>query len=134
MVYDTVCTARPRSRLPTNHVWAVVLVIALALLALQARPDLSSNTDTVSDLDAGHLVADLDSMANDLMANADRKRNFTPTTGDGMNIRAADTAALDLDVDVVWAELLGFELWLLSVLKSTGRTAMCGQANKPLAF
>jgi hypothetical protein len=94
--------------------WAVVLVVALALLALQARPDLSSHTDTVSDLAAGHLIADLDSMADDLMANADRKRDFAPAAGDGVNVGSADTTTLDLDVDVVGAELLGFELWILS--------------------
>jgi hypothetical protein len=51
--------------------WAVILIIALALLALHARPDLSSNTDTVSDFAAGHLVANLYSATNNLMANAD---------------------------------------------------------------
>jgi hypothetical protein len=55
----------------TNQVWAVVLIIALALLALHTRPDLSPNTDTVSDFAAGHLVADIYSATNNLMANAD---------------------------------------------------------------
>ena len=90
--------------------WAVVLVITRALLALQARPDLSPNTDTISDLAAGHLVANLDSMANDLMANADGKRGSSPAAINCVNIRATDTAALDLDVDVVGPELLRFEL------------------------
>ena len=56
---------------PTNPVWAVVLIIALALLALPARPDLSPNSDTVSNFAAGHLVANLYSATNNFMANAD---------------------------------------------------------------
>ena len=55
----------------TNQVWAVVLIIALALLALHARPDLGPNTDTVSDFAAGHLVANIYSATDNLMANAD---------------------------------------------------------------
>ena len=56
---------------PTNQVWAVILIIALALLALQARPNLSPNTDTVSNFATGHLVANLYSATDNLMANAD---------------------------------------------------------------
>ena len=89
---------------------AVVLVVALALLALQTRPDLSSNTNTIPDLCAGDLVADLDSLANDLMSNTDGQGDFAPSSSDSMNIRATDTTALNLDVNVVGAELLGFEL------------------------
>jgi hypothetical protein len=106
---------------PTNQMWAVVLVIALALLALQARPDLSSNTHAVSDLDAGDLVTDLDSVANDLVANADRKRNFAPAPVDGVDIGGTHAAALDLDIDIVGAKLLDFELRPFSVLHWTGR-------------
>jgi len=51
--------------------WAVVLIIALALFALHTRPDLSPNADTVSDFAGGHLVANLYSATNNLMANAD---------------------------------------------------------------
>ena len=56
---------------PTNQMWAVVLIIALALFALHTRPDLSPNADTVSDFAGGHLVANLYSATNNLMANAD---------------------------------------------------------------
>ena len=94
--------------------WAVVLIITLALLALEAGPDLSSNTDPVSNLAAGHLVANLDCMANNLVANTDGQRNFTPASIDAVDVGAADTAALNLDVDVVGAELLRFELCRMS--------------------
>jgi hypothetical protein len=111
--------------------WAVILIVTLALLALETRPNLCSNTDTVPNLDAGHLVADLDSMANDLVSNADGKRNFAPAPGNGVNIRGAHPAALDLDIDVVGAELLGFELWRLSAW--TRRRGQLSVINKPLA-
>jgi hypothetical protein len=55
----------------TNQVWAVVLIIALALLALHAGPHLSPNTDTVADFATGYIVADLDGATNNLMADAD---------------------------------------------------------------
>lgn len=125
----TVRTAWVGSWPPTNHMWAVVLVIALALLALQARPDLSAHTNAVSDLDAGNLVADPDSMANDLVANADRKRNFAPAPVDGVDIRGAHSAALDLDIDIVGAKLLGFELCSFSVLNWIGRSDRSDQAT-----
>lgn len=89
---------------------AVVLIVSLAELALQAGTDLSTNTNTVSNLDGCHLVADLDSLADDFVANADWKRAFTPTSSDCMDIRTTDSAALNLDVDVTVFELLGFEL------------------------
>ncbi len=88
----------------------VVLVVALALFALQARPDLGSNTDAVSVFAAGHLVASFDDMANDLVTDTDGQRNFTPASVDAVDVRAANAAALDLNVKIVGAELLGFEL------------------------
>ena len=103
------CQQRDLAQL-TNHVWAVVLIVALTLLALQARPDLSSNTDTISDLAAGHFVSHLDSMADDLVTNANGQWDFPPTSINAVDVRAADTTALDLDVDVVGPEFLGFEL------------------------
>lgn len=44
------------------------------------------------------------------MTDADGKWAITPASGDGMDIRTADTAALDLDVNVTVFELLWFEL------------------------
>ena len=48
---------------------AVVLLVSLAVAALQAGADLSANTDSVADLDSLHVFADLESSANDLVAN-----------------------------------------------------------------
>lgn len=104
----------------TNLVWAIVLVVAFALRALQAGPDLSTDADTVALLDGLDLGADLDGLADDLVADADGQRCTTPAAVDCVNIATADTAALDLDVDVVVAEDLGFELeqsvWALLAL------------------
>ena len=88
----------------------VVLVVRLAKLALQTGTDLSTNTNTVSNLDGCHLVADFDSLADDFVTDTDWERAFAPAASDGMDIGAADSAALNLDVDVTVFELLRFEL------------------------
>lgn len=96
--------------LHTNHMRTVVLVVRFAKLAFQAGTDLSAHTNAVSNLDCCHLVADFDSLADDFMADADWKGAITPTASDGMNVRAADSAALNFDVDITVFELLRFEL------------------------
>ena len=111
--------------------WAIILVVTRALLALHARPDLGSNTDAVSHLAPGHLIANLDSMTNDLVADANGKRDSAPAAGEGVNIGAADTAALDLDVDVVGSEPLSFELCRWLACSSEERVGAV--ADEPLA-
>lgn len=49
-------------------------------------------------------------MANDLVANTDWKGNLAPSSSDGVNIGATDTTALNLDINVICAKLLWFEL------------------------
>lgn len=44
------------------------------------------------------------------MTNANGEWAFTPASGDGVDIRTANTTALDLDVNVTIFELLWFEL------------------------
>ena len=96
----------------------VVLVIGPAKLAFQAGADLGTNSNAVSHLDGGHLIADLDGLADDFMTNADWERAITPTAIDCVDIGAANAAAFNLDVDVAVFELLRFELVLLSELGS----------------
>ena len=91
--------------------WAVVLVVALALFALQARPYLCSNADSVANLDGLHLVTDLDGLADDLVSDTDWQWAVAPSTVNGVDIGPADAAALDTDIDVVVVELLCLELW-----------------------
>ena len=90
---------------------AVVLVVALALFALQARPDLCSHADSVADFDGLHFVTHFDGLANDLVTDTDWERTVAPSTVNGVYIGAADATALYTDVDVVVVELLGLELW-----------------------
>ena len=73
-------------RLLTNLVWAVILLIRFTEFALQTRPDLGTDTNAVPDFDGSHFVTDLNGLTNDLMANADWKRAFSPTPGDSMNV------------------------------------------------
>jgi hypothetical protein len=71
----------------TNHVRAVVLVVALAHLALHTTLNLCSNTDTVTSLELLDLVTDSDDLANNLVSYADRRGSeFTPTSSDGVYI------------------------------------------------
>lgn len=94
----------------TNLMRAVVLIIRLAHFTLQTRPDLSANADPVSHLDSGDFVADFDGLADYLVAHAKGQVGLSPAAGNGMDIRSADPAAFDLDVDVPVIEWLGFEL------------------------
>lgn len=49
------------------------------------------------------------------MADAERKRSVTPASGDGVNIRSANTTSFNGDVDVVLFELLELEFSLLEI-------------------
>lgn len=90
-----------------NLVLAVRLIVVLALLALQARVHLSTDTDALADLGHGDLLANLEDLANDLVADSERVRAASPVAGDGVHVAGADTAALDLDVDIVRAKGAG---------------------------
>ena len=94
----------------TNHVRTVIFVIRSAELALQAGADLSANTNTVSNLDGCDLVANFDCLANDFMTDADWEGTVAPTAIDGMDIRAANAAAFNLNVDITVFKLFRFEL------------------------
>ena len=89
---------------------AVILVVRLAELALQACLNLSADTNTVSNLDRRHLGADLDSLANNFVTDADWKRAVSPAASDGMDIRAANPTTFDLDIDVTVLKWLWLEL------------------------
>lgn len=70
---------------------------------------------SVADLAVGDLVANLNDLANDLVANAKREGSITPTTSDGVEIGSANTASLNGNIDIVLLELLELELALLEV-------------------
>ena len=89
---------------------AVVLIVALAVPALQTRPDLRSYADPVADFDGLDFGPDFDCLADDFVADGEGERTLTPSAVDGVHVAATDTAALDADVDVVVAEGFGGEL------------------------
>lgn len=89
---------------------AVILVVALALRALSARPDLSTYTDTVANLDVLDFRADLYGLANNFVTNANWGGRIAPASCDSVDIRAAYSAALNLDINICLVELLGLEL------------------------
>lgn len=88
----------------------IVLIIGLAHFALQASPNLSANTDTVSDLDGRYLFTNLDGLTNDFVSDTEWERGFSPAAGDGMDVGTAHTAGLNLDINVTIFEGLCFEL------------------------
>lgn len=83
---------------------AVGLVVVLALLALEAAVNLSTDTDTLADLCESDLVTDANDLADDLVADSKRVRARAPVTVDLVHVTGADTAALNLNVDILWVE------------------------------
>ncbi|KAI7197850.1 alcohol dehydrogenase [Hortaea werneckii] len=79
---------------------AVVFLVGLAVGAGQVSLNLRTDTDTVTFLDGLHVLADPDSLANDLVADAERHRGVTPAAIDGVQVGSADTAALNGDIDI----------------------------------
>lgn len=53
-------------------VWTVILIVTLALRAFETSPDLSTHTHAVSDFYRLDVGPNLDSMADNLMTDADR--------------------------------------------------------------
>ena len=94
----------------TNLFGAIVFIARLAHLAVQACLDLCTHPDTISNLDSRHLVAHFDYLANNFMANAKRKMWFPPAAGDCVDVGAADSTCLDLNVDIIFFKGLWFEL------------------------
>lgn len=102
-------------------VWAVRLEALAAAWAvwLLAAVCLGTYTDTVTDLDVLDILSDLDGLANNLVTNAaccyvsvyagafsTRTRrtvgSWAPARAEHVEVRTADTAALDLDIDIIW--------------------------------
>ena len=100
---------------------AIVLILCSAQLTLHARPDLGADADAIALLDVLDGLSDLDGLANHFVADAERALEFTPAAGDGVDVGAANAAALDLDIDVVVLERLGLELGLVVLGPSLGR-------------
>lgn len=83
---------------------AVRLVLVLALVALQARPDLSTDTDSLADLGESDFGTDAHDLADDFVSDGQRVRAVAPVAADGVAVTGADTAAFCLDIHVVVAK------------------------------
>jgi hypothetical protein len=72
---------------------------------------LSSNSDTVSNFAGCDALAYRNDLSNDLVSNAEGSdREVSPSTGDSVDIGAADTTAFVDNVNIVRFEDLGGEL------------------------
>ena len=71
---------------------AVVLVVVLAPVALHARPHLRADTGAVADLELLDFGADGSDLADNLVPSDQRGDDLAPAAGDGVDVRAADTA------------------------------------------
>lgn len=105
----------------TNLVRAVVLVLVLAVGALEAGPDLRTHADAVALLDGLDVLAHPDGLADDLVAYAEGSLKLSPPAGDGVDVGPAHAAALDLDVNVGLGKGLGLELAPLELVPCLGR-------------
>lgn len=111
------CAIRLLGAVGVNLVGAVVLEVLLAVVASKIGTNLSTNTGAIANLDTGDLGANLDDLANDLVSYAERKRDIlSPSTGDGVNIRGADTTGVDSNVDIVLLKFLQWQLGLVSTV------------------
>ena len=85
-------------------------------LCLIVLTNLSADTDTVADLDAFNVLANLGSSADDLVTgNAEVMVQRTPTTRDGVYVRAANATVGDGNVDIVVGLALELEVEDLEV-------------------
>jgi hypothetical protein len=105
---------RVRRTVCVDGVWAVVLLVGLAVVASEISADLSPDTGAVADFEVLDLGANLNNLADDLVAYAERERDIvSPSSSDGVNIGRTDTACVNGDIDVIIFKL--FEGKLLSL-------------------
>lgn len=65
---------------------------------------------SVANLDGRNILSDFDSTANNFVTNTQRQRNLSPTASDGVQIRSANTACINGDINVSALERLKLEL------------------------
>lgn len=92
-------------------VGAIVLLVILTLRTGKVCANLRTAASPISDLNLGNLGANLYNSANNLVSYAEGKGNIlSPSTSDGVNIRRANTAGVNGDIDIVLLKLLEREL------------------------
>lgn len=76
-----------------------------------AAPDLGADSDTISNLEFLHVPSNTNHLSCNLMANDERELAIAPPLLQGVDIRAADAAMHDGDLDVIVLKWLRPE-WL----------------------
>jgi hypothetical protein len=98
----------------TDLVRAVVLLSGFADFALQATPYLSTDTDSVAELDSCHQRASFYDCSNYFVADAERKIfDFSPTSSESMDIGSAHTTGFDFNIYIERIKFLGFKLEII---------------------
>ena len=92
-----------------HAVEAVLLVAVAAVGALAAGVDHAADADTVTDPVAGDVGADLGDDTHDLVSRHDGERLGSPVAVDGVDVGVTDPGVLDLDEDVVRADVAAFD-------------------------
>ena len=80
-----------RSVIGVNGLGTVVLVVRVTPITIQTRQDLSSDTDSLSDLEFGNIFTDVGDLSDDFVSwNDPFGAQRTPTTSDGVDIRSTN--------------------------------------------
>ena len=90
-----------------GHVRTELLKTGLALRAVAIGVNQAADCSNVAGLEPGDCGADLSETANDLVSRNTwiDSRHSTPLTTNGMEVRVADTAEKDFDLNVVFARI-----------------------------
>ena len=120
---------------PTIAVEAVLLLALQAVGALAAGVDHAADADAVADGVLGHAGADLGDDAGDLVAGDQRVLLRAPVAADGVDVGVADAGELDLDQDVVRADVAAFDGGGDEVLGSGRRcVSVDGRHSSPICL
>jgi hypothetical protein len=80
-----------RSVVSVNRLSTIVLIVRVTPITIQTRQDLSSNTNSLSNLEFGNIFTDVGNLSNDFVSwNNPFGAQGTPTASDGMDIRSTN--------------------------------------------
>lgn len=108
--YEYTSTAHGKPYISIDAFRAVILVVHLARLALQARADLRAHPDAISGLELLDVVSDARHGADDLMARNERELALAPALRERVHVGAAHAAMCDSELDIVRFEGLRLEV------------------------
>lgn len=99
-----------------NLILAVRLIVILALATILTRVNLRTATHALSNLGERHLGTDAQDLSHNLVPDGERVRAVAPVAADLVSVAGADTAALDLEIDVIVAKRSGLPRVLFEIL------------------